>query len=130
MILPQVRKSGGSKLPLSQEWFNVNSLPLLQDQFVGSGRSLELDYPTFDSSFSTSQTFGRNIKRVHLKNDQTIVPVPVYIPKNILEIEATKSKVVEAKNTEEMLDEREENFNNETVSVIKETNNNVRELKL
>ena len=38
------------------------------------------EFPDFDPSFSTSQLFGRKVNLVELKNDETMIPAPVYVP--------------------------------------------------
>ena len=76
----QVRKTGGSKSLLSELSHAASSQRFAQPEFVGSGRSLGFDSPDFDPSFSTSQMFGRTWANVPLKNDEIMVPAPVFIP--------------------------------------------------
>ena len=76
----KVRKTGGSKQLLSELSHAASSQRFSQPEFAGSGRSLGFEFPDFDPSFSTSQLFGRNINMVPLKNDEVMVPAPVFIP--------------------------------------------------
>ena len=76
----KVRNYDGSIKPLSELSHAASSLRLAQPEFAGSGRSLGFDFPDFDPSFSTSQMFGRNVNMVPLKNDEVMVPAPVFIP--------------------------------------------------
>ena len=72
--------TGGSKHSLSEFGHAASSQRFAQPEFAGSGRSLGFDSPDFDPSFSTSQMFGRKINTVPLKNDEVMVPAPVFIP--------------------------------------------------
>ena len=76
----KVRNYDGSVQPLADLSHAASSLRLPQPQFAGTGRSLGFDFPDFDPSFSTSQMFGRNVNMVPLKNDEVMVPAPVFIP--------------------------------------------------
>merc|ERR1719242_1798771 len=80
----QVRTSVGSKQLLAEETNAASSKRFLQPEFVGSGRSLGFEFPEFDPSFSTSQTYGRSILLVPMKDDERIEPTPVYVPPQIV----------------------------------------------
>ena len=80
IILFKVRNSGGSIQLLSELSHAASSQRFAQPEFAGTGRSLGFEFPDFDPSFSTSQMFGRNVNMVPLKNDEVMVPAPVFIP--------------------------------------------------
>ena len=84
IFVEQVRKSEGSKQLLADETNAASSKRFLQPEFVGSGRSLGFEFPEFDPSFSTSQTYGRSILLVPMKDDERIEPTPVYVPPQIV----------------------------------------------
>ena len=80
IILFKVRNYDGSVQPLSDLSHAASSQRFAQPEFAGTGRSLGFNFPDFDPSFSTSQMFGRNVNMVPLKNDEVMVPAPVFIP--------------------------------------------------